>query len=160
MAVSGFALRFSCHNLHSTETVCMDDTVVVLRLTFSEHATHESCVTLNMSQSCCLCYLCYCERGPIPVLRYVSDVTIWCMPVSVTASTWRMLELNYSAPSPPSCHWICPGVIYRTREWQHLATIHGSVTSHLLNVQISLTWDYRCVWINSHASRRGRGGAA
>lgn len=87
VAVSGFALRFSCHNLHSTETVCMDDTVVVLRLTFSEHATHESCVTLNMSQSCCLCYLCYCERGPIPVLRYVSDVTIWCMPVSVTAST-------------------------------------------------------------------------
>ena len=97
-----------------------------------------------------------CNRGPITVLRYfISDVTISYMLVSVTASTWRMLVWNCSALSPPSRHWICLGVTYRTREWQHLVTIQGSVTSHLLNVEISLTWDYRCVEIHPHTSRTG-----
>ena len=85
-----------------------------------------------------------------PVLRYFLDATIWFMLVSVTASTWRMLAWNCSEPSPPSCHWICRGVIYKTREWQPLVTTRDSVISHLLNVQISLTWDYRYVGINLH----------
>ena len=108
-----------------------------------------------------------------PVLRYFLDATIWFMLVSVTASTWRMLAWNCSAPSPPSCHWICRGVIYKTREWQPLVTTRDSVISHLLNVQILLTWDYRYVGINLHTflhggevgqemewSRRGVGGGA
>lgn len=89
---------------------------------------------------------------------FIPDVTISYTLVSVTASTWRMLVWNCSAPSPPSRHWICLGVTYRTREWQHLVTIHGSVTSHLLNVEISLTWDYRCVGIHPHTSARSWGG--
>ena len=61
-----------------------------------------------------------------------------------------MLVWNCSAPSPPSCHWICRGVTYRTRVWRRLVTIRGFVTSLLLNVEISLTLDYRCVRIRSH----------
>ena len=148
------ALLFSWHSVRYTPELCF-----VLCVTFSLNMwiwlMRVFCY-FNMSRSCFALVPCVLMQ----VLRYFLDVTIWCMPVSVTASTWRMLVWNYSAPSPPSRHWICQAVIYKIKEWQHLVTTRGSVTSHWLNAQISLTLVCRCVYRKHHPPVGGGGWGA